>query len=122
MEFWISNVSKKNVSLRDLRLSIPAMSHMNLLDKRHFNYSLDELNKSATSGSLFLKRNKIKVRKVAPEIAVKPGLYKTTEPMYLAEHPELSQVVIENKIYPELQVSDEKFVEELTKEEEEEKP
>ena len=115
-EFWITNISKRNVSLRDLRLSIPARSHMNLLDKGHFKFTIEELKKSAKEGSLFLKKDKIKVRETAPVIAVKPGLYQSKEPLFLAENPELSQVRVEEKIYEELQISDEQFAEDLTKE------
>lgn len=59
----------------------------------------------------------IKVRKVAPEIIVKPGLYVSKAPLFLTEHPELSQVVIKEEHYEELQVSDEDFAEEMTKDE-----
>lgn len=116
-EFWITNISTRNVSLMDLRFTIPARTHRNLLDSRHFNFTPEQLQKSADSGSLFTKRSMIKVRKVAPEIIVKPGLYVSKAPLFLTEHPELSQVVIKEEHYEELQVSDEDFAEEMTKDE-----
>ncbi len=63
--FWVRNVSKMNVCLSDLRLTIPAKSNMNLLSK-HFSYSLDQLLLSLQSGSLFKKRDKIVLRKFPP--------------------------------------------------------
>lgn len=64
--FWVTNMSPMNVTLADLALNIKAFSSVNLLDKRHYKYTLEQLNKSKESGSLFKKRDKIAVREVAP--------------------------------------------------------
>src|SRR5271166_4889483 len=66
--FWVSNISSRNVTLSDLALNIRAFSTVNLLDKKHYQYTLDRLVKSRTSGSIFSKRDKIKVRESAPII------------------------------------------------------
>lgn len=64
--FWITNMSPMNVTLADLALNIKAFSTVNLLDKRHYDYTLEQLLKSKESGSLFKKRDRIAVRDVPP--------------------------------------------------------
>jgi hypothetical protein len=64
--FWITNMSSMNVTLSDLALNIRAFTTINLLDKRHYKYTLEQLLKSQESGSLFKKRDKIVVRKIPP--------------------------------------------------------
>lgn len=64
--FWITNMSPMNVTLADLALNIKAFTTVNLLDKRHYRFTLDQLKKSQVSGSLFKKRDKIVVRDVPP--------------------------------------------------------
>lgn len=109
-EFWIKNISKCNVCLSDLALTVPRGRAYNLLDSKHFHYTLEQLEKSAASGSLFVKRNAIKVRNVPPQVIVKPGIYVANEPRELKLR---SQVKIEEKHYEELAVSDEQFAEEF---------
>lgn len=65
-EFWVTNTSPRNVTLADLALNIKAFSTVNLMDKKHYNYTLDQLLKSQSEGSLFHKRDRIVVRKLAP--------------------------------------------------------
>jgi hypothetical protein len=64
--FWITNMSPRNVTLADLAMNIRAFSTVDLLDKKHYKYNLEQLLKSKESGSLFKKRDKIVVREVAP--------------------------------------------------------
>lgn len=109
-EFWITNVSDLNVSLRDLALSVPARRSMNLLDSKHFNYTLEQLEKSAESGSLFKKGKLIKVRKVAPDEEVKPGIHTTKTPLFMRL--KYKAIIIEEPEYEELQISDEQFADE----------
>lgn len=71
ISFWITNISDRNVSLADLNLTIKAWSSINLLDKKHYSYSLEQLKKSAENGSLMLKRDKIAIRRLAPEVEKK---------------------------------------------------
>lgn len=65
-DFWITNISNRNVSLADLNLTIKAFSSINLMDKKHYDYTLDQLQKSASSGSISIKSSIIKVRKYPP--------------------------------------------------------
>jgi hypothetical protein len=66
--FWVTNICPMNVSLADLALTIKAYTSVNLLDKKHYQYTPEQLQKSFTSGSIFKKRDKIVIRKIAPEI------------------------------------------------------
>lgn len=68
--FWVTNISKMNVSLADLNLTIKAFSSVNLLDDRHYQYTEEQLKKSFESGSIYKKRDRIIVRKVAPEVLI----------------------------------------------------
>lgn len=105
-EFWIKNISKKNVTLSDLALSVKAGANLNLLSK-HFSYTVEQLLASAESGSLFVKSSMIKVRNVPPEELVRPGIY-TFQPFEPAKQFR-SLVKVEEKRYEELDLSDEKF-------------
>lgn len=66
--FWVTNISNRNVSLTDLNLTIKAMSVVNLLDVRRYQFTEEQLETSITSGSLYLKRDMIKKRLVDPVI------------------------------------------------------
>jgi hypothetical protein len=94
---------------------------MNLLDERHFSYTLDQLQVSKESGSLYLKRDKIKIVDKPPKNIIKPGLYVSKEPRYI---PSRSNVRVEEKVFDELLsadsdqfASDEKFADEATQSE-----
>jgi hypothetical protein len=65
--FWVINVTNTNVTLSDLNITIEARHTLNLLDA-HYPYTLEQLQKSEKSGSLYIKRNKILKRICAPEI------------------------------------------------------
>lgn len=112
-DFWITNISKMNVCLRDLALTVKAKSHANLLDSQHYKYTLEQLEKSAESGSIFAKRDKIKVRKVLP-----PHLQKTIEiskdPLEWARKPLYSKVEIREEKFEELIESDEQIAEDIS--------
>lgn len=106
--FWVSNISNRNVNLTDLGLTIPAGKHANLLDKRHYNYTYEELIKSATCGSIFKKRTKIVVRKVPP----KPdNQYQKKMIDHNAVLPSRrrSLVKVIEKQYDELEITDDEF-------------
>jgi hypothetical protein len=104
--FWITNISNRNVSLADLNLTVKAFSSVNLLDKKHYDYNLEQLNTSATKGSIFKKKDKIVVRQVAPEVIKMnvPFLKETYIPSR-----ERSTYVIKDENYEELNISDEEF-------------
>lgn len=103
--FWVTNMSPVNVTLTDLALNIKAFSTVNLLDKKHYNYTLEQLIKSKESGSLYKKQNKISVRMVAP-------LIKNKEEIPIVRNtfvPTRSRSVLEidTKTYKELEISEE---------------
>lgn len=99
-EFWIKNISKRNITLADLTLIVPAGISWNLMNSRHFSYSLEQLEKSATTGSIFKKSDKIKVRNVPPTKIVKPGIYVAVNDF--RETTSRSLIQIEQKKYEEL--------------------
>ena len=103
--FWVTNMSPMNVTLADLALNIKAFSTVNLLDKRHYSYTLEQLIKSRESGSLFKKRDKIAVRLVAP-----PDPEKNKVPIvYGSIIPDRTRSLfnINDEEYEELKVSEE---------------
>lgn len=106
ISFWVTNISNRNVSLADLNLTIKAYASVNLLDNRHYYYTLAELQKSATEGSLYKKSNMIVIRKVPPPNFPinKPTLQETFIPSR-----ERSILQIKEEKYEELNVSDETF-------------
>lgn len=108
-EFWVTNVSDRDVSLSDLGLSISARRTVNLLDRRHYSFDRPTLIASKTNGSLYLKRDKIRVRKVPPVFERRQML----EIDYNAHVPtrRKSAVVIVDVHYDELDLSDDKFAE-----------
>jgi hypothetical protein len=108
-QFWISNISNMNVSLTDLGLTIPAHKTVNLLDKRHYSFSKDELILSATSGSLFKKNSKLKVRKVPPIIERRQIIEVDFNAVVPSRRRSIVQ--IENIRYEELDLSDDLFAE-----------
>lgn len=112
-EFWITNISKKDVRLADLSLHIPAGKNMNLLDSRHFHYTEEQLEESKNSGSLSKKSKLIKVRKVEPEPPLPGGKYVSKVPIFM-KYKVRGIDDIEEPYFEELQVSEEKFADELT--------
>lgn len=119
--FWVTNMCNRNVSLADLNVTIPSYRSVNLLDKRHYSYNLQQLQKSQESGSLFTKRSIIAVRQVAPTV------FKNDMP-FLRESfiptRERSVLEIKEQYYEELDMTDtdqkkmeEKFAEESIEDE-----
>lgn len=120
-ELWITNISKAAVSLRDLALTIQPYKSINLLSK-HFKYSIEEIEKSINYGSIKTKSDRIKIRKVAPQIIIKPGIYISKDPLELKLR---SAVKIENKNLNDLleednnaSLSDQKYILDLINEDE----
>lgn len=107
-EFWITNVSNKNIMLADLKITIEPYKCMNLLGKNS-KLTYEEIKKSVENGSLFKKSDKIKIRHSTP----------IQNKSVIADN---KQSVIPNRaksihftkeeIYEELNISDEKFAEE----------
>ena len=117
-EFWLTNVTKMDVMLGDLRVKVPSHSSINLLDSRHYNFTKEQLDKSAESGSIYIKRDKIKVRKVAPTKPFEAGNYMVSKDLItLPRHKKWSQHIIEEESYQELEISTHDMIDQLTKEE-----
>lgn len=101
--FWVTNISNRNVSLADLNLTIKAYNSVNLMDTRHYQYRIEQLKNSVESGSIFKKRDKIIVRKVAPEV-LKANMPLTRETFIPTR--ERSLLAIKEENYEELNVSE----------------
>jgi hypothetical protein len=114
--FWVTSMCNRNISLADLNVTIPAFRSVNLLDKRHYSYTLEQLQKSKENGSLFHKRNIVSVRQVAPAL-IKNDIPFLPESSFPSR--ERSVLVIKEEHYEELDLSDKdqkKKDEELMKE------
>lgn len=98
-----------NVSLSDLNLTIKARSSVNLLDDKHYSYTKEQLDKSVKEGSIFKKRNKIFVRKVAPIVESKVVL--SIKDTYIQSR-ERSIYSIKEETYEELEMTDDEFIKE----------
>lgn len=62
IEFWASNMTKRDVALADLGITLKRMTRVNLL--KGWNLTIEQLEASAASGSLFKKRSMISVNRV----------------------------------------------------------
>lgn len=110
-EFWITNITKRDVSLGDLNLTIRAYTSINLLDK-HYHFTMEQIEKSLKEGgSLYAKQKMVYVRKIAPisrkmNRPILIDLYKSG--------PQRTKSIYEVKYekYEELEISDEQFAEE----------
>ena len=117
--FWVTNFSNRNVTLSDLAVTLPAFRTINLMDTKHYQYTMEQLQASAKSGSLFIKRDKIFVRQDHPDIPagrhIDIMMVEKKVPINLqANIPsrERSTLVIKEEKYEELQFSDEDFANE----------
>lgn len=119
--FYAINVSDKNVCLSDLALTIPARRCYNLLDQKHFSYTIEELKASMESGSLQRKKHLIKIGKGKPQVVEPLKRVLSEYPMVVRSR---SAVIVEEEKYDELyddvMISDEKYVEDMMKEFDEE--
>lgn len=113
-EFWVSNISDRNVCLSDLALTIPSRKNVNLLDSKHYSYQKEQLELSAASGSLYAKSKLLKIRQVAPEQLILPGPTLSKMPRFIAQNTARTGIIVEETVYPELSVNDEKFADEMT--------
>jgi hypothetical protein len=104
-QFWVTNFSNMNVSLADLNLTIKPFSSVNLLDKKHYQYTLQQLETSALQGSIAKKKEKISVRKSCPDIKKKNILMD----QYSIPSRGRSILSIKEEKYEELNISDEEF-------------
>jgi len=109
--FWIVNISKMNVCLSDLGLTVPAGRSFNLLDKKHFSYTLKQLEKSKESGSLHKKRDRIRVCDNQPEFPTSPMKELSQQPIQTKLR---SVVKVVDPKFEELEFSDEEYADEMS--------
>lgn len=98
-------MSPRNVTLADLALNVKAFTTVNLLDKKHYKYTIEQLLKSKESGSLFVKRALVSVRNVPPPVKKKdevPIVHSSFMPTRAR-----SVLEVENKDFADLILSDE---------------
>lgn len=110
-EFWVTNVSSRNVTLGDLALSIPKGRSYNLLDSNNFSYTEEQLEKSATEGSLWNKRRFIKMGIQAREVPKDEGPTVSEQPIQIRK---VSAVALEEPEYADWLYSDEEFAHEMS--------
>lgn len=113
IEFWATNISNKNVCMRDLALTIPANSSVNLLSK-YYLFTLEQLELSAVSGSLYNKRDKILIRQTKPEEPIKSGIMVSKMPRFVAQNMVRTKIIVEDIKYEELNLSEEEFANDMT--------
>lgn len=99
-EFWLINISKVNVSLSDLGITIPAGKSWNLLDSKHFHFKLEQLERSRKDGSIYKKRDKVVTGKQCPGYI---------EDRNLANKLELSKQPIQRKTRSVVKIEDYKY-------------
>jgi len=112
-EYWITNISKRNITLSDLGISVPRETCVNLLSKNYY-LKPEQIEKSVSSGSIFKKRDKILSNTKPREPEIK-RIELSSRPVL---RPPRSIAHIEVKEFEELIISDEKFADEYSSDEE----
>lgn len=107
--YWIVNVSKTDISLHDLNLTIRSMTSINLLDKRHYSLTLEQIETSLIKGSLYKKRNKVFKRKSPP--VERPSINQLKVVDAPIPNRTKSTYEIKEEHYEELSLSDDAFAE-----------
>lgn len=110
IEFWVNNISGKDVMLSDLRVKIPARRGLNLLGK-HYSFTYEQLKESMQSGSIHRKSAYIKVGKGPPQQADQAQRTLSKYPIIRTTR---SAVKIEEATFDEFAFSDEQFAEEMS--------
>jgi hypothetical protein len=108
--FWVTNISKKIVSLTDLGICIYPMRSVNLLDNKHYSLTKEQLIASASSGSLLAKSKLLSVRKVPPPNTPKVRIPFQEDAIYPSK--QRSAVEVEDIKYEELNISDDDYANE----------
>jgi len=113
-DYWIVNISKLNVSLGDLGLTIPAMKTVNLGDNKHYKLTDEQIQKSINNGSIKLKSKYLILRSCGPEInkKTKPCNFEPT-----SFKKKIIGEIVKEKKFDELLISDEDFANEMVKDE-----
>ncbi len=111
--FWVVNISKRNVCLSDLALTIPRGESWNLLDAGHFTYTYEELLASLRTGSLFKKRHIIKIGKGPPVRLEAQQFEVSTRPIQIRKR-SIVDVNETEPDYDEMIWSDEQYANEMS--------
>ena len=103
-EFWVTNINfKKDIRIHDLGVQIRGGKSVNLLDKKHYNITEEQIKQSMESGSLKRRAKFIKIREVRPKIMPKPGLHLSSD---LIKKQPRSIVKIEEKHFDEFNINE----------------
>ena len=106
-EFFVINITNKNIVLGDLYTTVPARATVNFLSK-HYNFTLDQLIDSATKGSLFRKRSMLWLRN--GELIKDKEVIKLEDAIMPSRTN--SKSVLEPEVYDELlDISDDEYLE-----------
>lgn len=108
--FWITNITKRAIHLEDIGVVIHPMRSLNLLDKKHYHLTREQLEKSAECGSLLKKKKSVVVRKVPPGVAPKTQIPLKEDAIFPTK--QRSSIELDNIKYEELETSDDTFAEE----------
>lgn len=100
---WLFNISKMNVSLRDLNLTIKAGTHVNLLG-RGYSLTRDQILNSIQQGSVFLKRDRLKWSFVQPDFGDQKKVIPVFEGCQRGSPPNL--ITLDEETLPELELKD----------------
>lgn len=119
MKFLIHNRSKTAVSVGDLRVNIPPGKTIDLL-KNKIGITLEQIENSYKSGSLFKKRNKLVKVEEPPNLLFDINI-KVSKTGGLADHPIgffSKNTSIYNEVFgEEVNISDDEFIKQLIEEE-----
>src|SRR3989304_7817424 len=110
--FFVINISDRNVCLSDLALTIPGGRWYDLLND-NFYYTIEQLKASLKNGSLYEKRNKIKIGKGRPEVV---ELHKKELSKYPIITRNRSAVKIDEPQFDDLIFSDDDYANEIANE------
>jgi hypothetical protein len=111
-EFWVHNITDTDISLGDLRVTVKSRQSKNLLGVKSL-LTVDQLLKSAESGSLFKRKDKIKITYETPNFNKPKPKYTNSTQFKLSSYPQYSNKKVE-KEYEELDLPDEKFADEFS--------
>lgn len=109
-EFWVTNISNRDITLHDLGVVVRARTSINLLNSRHYNLTTEQCNTSLENGSLF-SRKKYITKRISP-----PTLNSLTFKIAIDHNAVIpnrthSIYEIKEENYEELIISDEQFAE-----------
>jgi len=110
-DFWVTNISNRDIALHDLGVVVRAKTSINLLNSRHYNLTLEQLEKSLATGSLFSRRHAVIKRKSPPTLNSTSFKIAIDRDAIIPDRTR-SIYEIKQENYEELIVSDEQFAEE----------